>query len=69
MALQVIIWLGEGTESSDTAMDFIEELNQDERAGRVTTLDISKKTIDSFLELMQCKWLCVAVSPICWDCS
>lgn len=57
MALQVIVWLGEGTQSSDTAMDFIEELNQDERAGRITPLEVSKKTVDSFLELMRCKWL------------
>ena len=56
-ALQVIVWLGEGNESSDNAMDFIEELYQDERAGRVTPLEPSKKTVDSFLGLMQCNWL------------
>ena len=58
-ALQVIVWLGEGRESSDNAMDFIEELHQDERAGRVTDLKPSEETKDSFLEFMRNKWLCV----------
>jgi hypothetical protein len=55
-ALKVVVWLGEGTGSSDLSMEFIQEMVQDRLAGSITKLEITKKKIDSFLELMRCQW-------------
>jgi hypothetical protein len=55
-ALKVVVWLGEGSGSSDLSMDLIQEMVQDDLAGSITKLEITKKKVDSFLELMRCQW-------------
>lgn len=55
-ALKVVIWLGDGTGSSDLSMELIQEMVQDQLAGSITKVDRTKTKVDSFLNLMCCPW-------------